>query len=44
MPSLNKYFRNTNTVPIVLANEYEDNFTNFRDSVYEIQIQTGTGF
>ena len=44
MPSLNKYFRNTITVPIVLANEYEDNFTNFRDSVYEIQIQTGTGF
>ncbi len=24
--------------PFVLANEYEDNFTNFRDSVYEIQI------
>ena len=24
--------------PFVLANEYEDNFTDFRDSIYEIQI------
>jgi hypothetical protein len=27
--------------PYVLANEYEDNFTDFRESVYEIQIPIG---
>ena len=43
-PNLSQYFRGTNTVPLVLANEYEDNFTNFRNSMYEIQIQTGTNF
>ena len=39
--ALRPYFRNAQSVPLVLANEYEDNFTSFRDCVYEIHIQTG---
>lgn len=42
--ALRPYFRNVQSVPLVLANEYEDNFTSFGDCVYEIQIQTGPGF
>ena len=41
--ALRPYFRNARSVPLVLANEYEDNFTSFTDCVYEIQIQTGHG-
>lgn len=35
---LRHYFKNKQTSHLVLANEYEDNFTDFKNSVYEIQI------
>lgn len=38
--ALSRYFKNQTSPRLVLANEYEDNFTNFQDCVYEIQIQT----
>lgn len=37
---LRSYFSKTHETPLVLANEYEDNFTNFKDSMYEIQIKS----
>lgn len=33
-----QYFRNPAGPCLVLANEYEDNFTSFRDCIYEVQI------
>ena len=35
---LRGYFRDTQVPRLVLANEYEDNFTDFQECVYEIQI------
>ena len=37
--SLRQYFKDVQSPRLVLANEYEDNFTDFQDCVYEIQIQ-----
>lgn len=36
--SLRPYFKDAKKPRIVLANEYEDNFTSFKNCVYEIQI------
>lgn len=33
-----QYFRDADTPRLVIANEYEDNFVNFRDCIYEVQI------
>lgn len=33
-----QYFRDAGTPRLVLANEYEDNFTDFKDCIYEVQI------
>lgn len=41
--ALRLYFRGYQTPGLVLANEYEDNFTSFRDCVYETQIHTPRG-
>ena len=38
-----RYFKNRPSSQFVLANEYEDNFTNFQDCIYEIQIQSCPG-
>ena len=38
--ALCRYFKNRTPPQFVLANEYEDNFTNFQDCIYEIQIQS----
>ncbi len=35
---LRRYFPDPRTPRLVLANEYEDNFTDFKDCVYEIQV------
>lgn len=37
-----KYFQGTQGPRLVLANEYEDNFTDFQHCIYEIQIQEST--
>ena len=37
--SLRRYFKEPQKHRLVLANEYEDNFTAFQDCIYEIQIQ-----
>ncbi len=40
---LRRYFREPKAKRLVLANEYEDNFTDFQDCVYEIQIRQEPG-
>lgn len=36
--SVRRYFRDTQLPRLVVANEYEDNFTSFKDCIYEVQI------